>query len=98
MEHARDERERSECFLGVVMNEKEATEIVDSVEPPRTGTALMSMAYWNAKGYLEALSKAKGLEEFVQQVDCHCKVLDVYPEVKTACKRCEALAKWEKEK
>lgn len=37
------------------MNAKGARQIVSSIEPIKTATALNNMAYWRSKGYLEAL-------------------------------------------
>ena len=80
------------------MNEKEAREIWNTARPsqhPQDGPRLMY-----AKGYLEAIEKAKVLEEALEYIIKHQEyVSETMAELSTTRKIAkEALAKWEKEK
>jgi hypothetical protein len=86
------------------MNEKEAREIVKRYDTQQTSTMSVYEALIRAKGYLEAIEKAKVLEEALENIRCET-FLDRIPAynrnltqedmVRLADK---AIAKWEKEK
>ena len=75
------------------MNEKEAREIIE-VEENEDVIGPNSPNYYEAKGYLEAIEKAKGLERMLKKIQLQYQSYsgDTDQDIE------KALAKWEKEK
>lgn len=73
------------------MNVKEAEKIL---KMNLDGIEHNAVLFYRAKGYLEAIKKAKELERIVREyMSCICN-----PQNGTTCVRCDTLRKWEKRK
>ncbi len=84
------------------MTEEKAREIVGTKFPSRywdgKSPQVVYATQCQAQGYLQALEderkRAEGLVQFVQDQPYGCKILDVHPEFKATCKRCNALSQY----